>query len=313
MTATINDAAAQASWPLVEAACRTAGLDPAGAEPVRIADHAIWAIPGEVVVRVTRPGRRAAAHDELRTARWLADHGVLAVHPALDTAVDLPQDRAATFWRRLPNHTVGHHEDVARLLRQLHHLPVPAHLAPLDDPARKARVRLEAVQHNGVVSEADMGWLVAYADDLADAWHTLAPGRAPAPLHGDAWAGNVARTSDGRAFLLDLDSAAVGPPEWDLTSTAVKVTTTATIAMPEYERFVAAYGGYDVRTYGGFEVMRGIRELRMVTYAIQTATDHPHTVPEARHRVACLRGFNGPRPWTWTAVPHPPGSPGPIV
>ncbi|MFD9562155.1 MvdC/MvdD family ATP grasp protein [Streptomyces sp. NPDC059994] len=132
-------------------------------------------------------------------------------------------------------------------------------------------------------------------------------------VDGRAWAGNIARTADGQFYLLDLDSAAVGPPEWDLTSTAVKVSTTATIPPGEYAQFVTAYGDTDVRDYDGFEVMRGIRELRMTTYAIQTAIDHPHTAPEAGHRVACLRGLNGPRPWTWTAVPHPPGSPGPTV
>ncbi|WNI21483.1 phosphotransferase [Streptomyces sp. ITFR-16] len=313
MTGTINDEAARATWPFVVAACHAAGLDPEGAEPVRIADHAIWAISGEVVVRLTRPGRRAAAHTELRTAQWLADHGVPAVRPALPGVVELPGERAATFWRRLPDHTPGRHEDVAGLLRLLHRLPLPDHLPPLADPAGRARARIEAVRHSSVIDHADMGRLADRADDLADAWRILAAGLSPAPLHGDAWAGNVARTADGRAFLLDLDSAAVGPPEWDLTSTAVKVSTTATIPPAEYERFVAAYGGYDVRTYDGFEVMRDIRELHMAVYAIQTAVDHPHTAPEARHRVACLRSLNGPRPWTWTAVPHPPGRPGPIV
>jgi hypothetical protein len=37
---------ARGTWPLVLDACRSAGLDPAGAEPVRIADNAIWSIPG---------------------------------------------------------------------------------------------------------------------------------------------------------------------------------------------------------------------------------------------------------------------------
>lgn len=261
MTVSSSDVAAQATWPLLVDACRNARLDPAGAEPVRIADNAIWSIPGNLIVRITRPGRRAAAHRELLTAQWLAEHGIPAVRPALPSAVDLPEDRAATFWEQLPDHTVGRHEDVARLLCLLHQLPAPEHLLALTDPAAKARIRLEAVHHAGVTSDGDMAWLVAYADELAAAWGSLPQGLAPAPLHGDAWAGNVARTHDGHAYLLDLDSAAVGPPEWDLTSTAVKVTTTATIPASEYERYVNAYGGYDVTMYEGFEVMRGIREL----------------------------------------------------
>ncbi|WP_369383207.1 phosphotransferase family protein [Streptomyces sp. cg36] len=310
---TSSDTAAQDTRPLVTQACRAAGLDPTGAEPVRIADNAIWSLPGRIVIRITRPGRRPAARRELLTAQWLAEHHLPAVRPAHPTAVDLPGNRAATFWEQLPEHTVGRHEDVARLLCRLHQLPAPAHLPTLADPATKARSRLETLPHHCVISEADMGWLLGYAEELADAWRSLDDGLAPTPLHGDAWAGNVARTPDGQCYLLDLDSAAVGPPEWDLTSTAVKVDTTATIPLHEYARFVTAYGGHDVRDYAGFPVMRGIRELRMTTYAIQTATDHPHTAVEARHRVACLRGRNGPRPWRWTAVPHPPGSPGPIV
>ncbi|GAA0612135.1 aminoglycoside phosphotransferase family protein [Streptomyces crystallinus] len=313
MTVTSSDAAAQHTRPLVAQACRAAGFDFSGAEPVRIADNAIWALPGHVVVRLTRPGRRQAAHRELLTAQWLADHHLPAVRPARATAIDLPGNRAATFWQQLPEHTMGRHEDVARLLRHLHSLPAPSHLTLMPNPAAKARTRLEAVRHNSVISEADMAWLLGYADELAEAWDRLDDGLAPTPLHGDAWAGNVARTLSGHCYLMDLDSAAIGPPEWDLTSTAVKVDTTATIPMGQYQNFVSAYGGHDVRDYDGFPVMRGIRELRMTTYAIQTATDHPHTAPEARHRVACLRGHNGPRPWTWTAVPHAPGNPGPIV
>ncbi|MFE5595929.1 phosphotransferase family protein [Streptomyces sp. NPDC056549] len=313
MTSTTNDPAIQPTWPHVVTACRAVGLNAAGAKPVRIADNAIWTLPGAIIVRITCPCRRAAAHREIITARWLADQAIPAPRPWLPMAVDLPENRAATFWHQLPDHTVGRCKDVATLLRQLHRLPAPGHLPFLVNPAREARARLEADQRSVIIPITDMTWLTSYADDLADAWDSLEDGVAHTPVHGDAWAGNVARTADGQAYLLDLDSVAVGPPEWDLTSTAVKVSTTGTLSLVEYEQFVSAYGGYDVRTYDGFEVMRRVRELLMTTFAIQTAADHPHTTDEARHRIACLRGLNGQRPWTWTAVPHPPGIPSPVV
>ncbi|PRY31701.1 phosphotransferase family enzyme [Umezawaea tangerina] len=43
-------------------------------------------------------------------------------------------------------------------------------------------------------------------------------------MHGDAWVGNVVATDDGQVVVLDLERCSVGPPEWDLVSTAIKYT-----------------------------------------------------------------------------------------
>ncbi|EFG03881.1 Hypothetical protein SCLAV_p0391 (plasmid) [Streptomyces clavuligerus] len=42
--------------------------------------------------------------------------------------------------------------------------------------------------------------------------------------------------------------------------------------------------------------------MRLVTFAFQTAAQNPDALPEAHHRLACLRGERGPRPWGWTPV-----------
>ncbi|MFI0743084.1 hypothetical protein ACH4PU_34175 [Streptomyces sp. NPDC021100] len=73
-------------------------------------------------------------------------------------------------------------------------------------------------------------------------------------------------------------------------------------AREQYGAFRRAYG-VDVTLWSGYPVLAGIRELRMVSFALQIADEHAHARAEAQHRVDCLRGRKGPRPWTWTAVP----------
>jgi hypothetical protein len=63
--------------------------------------------------------------------------------------------------------------------------------------------------------------------------------------------------------------------------------------------------GFDVTTWSGFSVLRDIRELRWTTFAAQHAASNPERyADQAAHRLACLRGERGPRPWSgWRAVP----------
>ena len=102
--------------------------------------------------------------------------------------------------------------------------------------------------------------------------------------------------------LLDLERFAYGPPEWDLASVAVNHTTFGNISTEEWANFTAHYG-QDVTMWAGFEVLRDVRELRKVTFAVQMAGQRADIAEQARYRLACLRGEHGPRPWSWTAVP----------
>lgn len=62
--------------------------------------------------------------------------------------------------------------------------------------------------------------------------------------------------------------------------------------------------GYDVTTWDGFEVLRDIRELRMTTMAARIGEQDPATRGQFAHRLVCLQGRNGPRPWDgWRTVP----------
>ncbi|WP_160050938.1 phosphotransferase enzyme family protein [Nocardiopsis sp. FR4] len=267
------------------------------ARPVRLGENAIFQF-ADTIVRISRPGQVKAAQREVDVARWLASAGVPAVRPLSVEQPILVEDRAVTFWELLPEHTPGTVTDVARLLRRLHSLPLPEHLElGTLDPFVRLRDRI--ADASGFFSTEDLNWLSCRLDHLEQAWDRLPEGQPQSVVHGDAWTGNVARCTDGTAVLLDLERCSVGPPEWDLVSTAMKTSTVTWLDQADYTRFVESYGGYDVVRWPGFTVMRDIRELRMTLYFAQHAA-RPSMRDQAQLRIDCLRGRRGNRPWPWT-------------
>lgn len=278
-------------------ACAQAGLNDAGTQVIRIGENAIFRLPGGVVVCIARPGQLAAAAKEVQIARWLAHHDVPAIR-AID-GVRQPREingRAVTFWEELPPHRHGTPPEVADALRRLHDLAVPTEftLAPLAPFTRLAQ-RIDAAT---TLPIADRSWLRDHLTELQHRYATLPEGLPCRVIHGDAWVGNIVTTDDGHTILLDLERCSIGPPEWDLVSTAVKHTSFAWVSTQDYQDFCRHYG-HDVTTWHGFELLRDIRELRMTCYLAQHATEHPCARSEAELRVACLRGNHGPRPWNW--------------
>ncbi|MET8571923.1 aminoglycoside phosphotransferase family protein [Streptomyces sp. NPDC004783] len=282
---------------ILEAACLAAGLDATDAKPIRIAENAIWRLTRGVVARIAQPGQSAAATREVQVARWLAAQGVPAVR-----ALDLEQPVAAkchpvTFWRELPPHEVGTVEDVVGLLKRLHALPKPdLRLGELNPFVRL----VERIDATSAISDDDRQWLHGRLKDLKAQWASRPKGLPECVVHGDAWVGNVARTEAG-PILLDFERASFGPPEWDLVSTAVKLTTTGAVSAEEYAEFCETYGT-DVTEWEGYELLAGARELRMTTYAVQHAATRPEWRREAQYRVDCLRGRAGAPPWRWKGI-----------
>ena len=281
---------------LLAPALRQAGIprSPEQARPIRLGENAILSLSG-LVARISRPGQARAAHREVAIARWLATQGLPVVTP-LD--VDQPiiiDNRAITFWEELPEHGPGTVEDVAHLLRTLHALPVPDHLnlGRLDPFVRLPQRIDDAVG----LSNADVVWLRGRLAELREEWKALPTGLRHTVVHGDAWTGNVARYARG-ALLLDLERCSVGPPEWDLVSTAMKTHSVPWLPESEYRRFVEVYGGDDVRAWLGFPTLRNIRELRMALYFVQHSS-RENMRTEAQLRIDCLRGRRGVRPWPW--------------
>ncbi|MGH3908532.1 MAG: phosphotransferase enzyme family protein [Pseudonocardiaceae bacterium] len=282
-------------------ACTRVGLDPGQAQPLRLGENAIFRLPEGIVIRIARPGQSNAAAREVQIARWLAHHGVPAVRviPGITQPVE-SGGRAVTFWEELPPHQHGTPTQIADMLRRLHALPRPTSftLAPLAPFVRLA----DRIDTATILTDADRAWLRKHLADLQDRCSAVPAGQPHCVIHGDAWAGNVVSTLDGRVVLLDLERCSIGPPEWDLVSTAIKHTSFAWLTAADYQQFCDRVG-HDVTTWDGFALLRDIRELRMTCYLAQHATEHPAARNEAKYRIACLRGTHGPRPWNWTPAP----------
>ncbi|MFF3934377.1 aminoglycoside phosphotransferase family protein [Streptomyces hirsutus] len=282
----------------LEQACVAVGLDPSGAEPVRLAENQMWRLPGQrVMVRIARRGQTTAALREVRVARWLAENHMPAVRLA---AVGQPVEaggRPVTFWEELPPHEHGSHTEVAQLLKRLHALPAPDLELGYLDPFVRISERLQAAT---TLAGTDREWLRGLHQELVTAWAERPHGHPDCAVHGDAWPGNLIRTAGG-PLMIDLERFSLGPPEWDLVSTAVRARTTGAITLAEYDEFCAAYG-YDVTAWAGYPTLAGARELRMVTYAAQHAASNPEWAGQAQYRVDCLRGRRGPRPWNWKGI-----------
>ncbi|GAA5071863.1 aminoglycoside phosphotransferase (APT) family kinase protein [Thermocatellispora tengchongensis] len=286
---------------VLDEAGRRAGLDVAGAELVRLGENALYRLPGGIIARITRAGQAAAAAREVAVARWLEASQVPAVR--VWSGVEQPvavDGRAVTWWRELPPHRPGTAYQVATALRRLHDLPPPA---GIDIGRLDPFVRLtERIDRAVTLDEADRRWMRRHLEELEARYLELPPGLPECVVHGDAWIGNVVSTADGEVVLLDLERCSIGPPEWDLVSTAVKALTIAGITREDYEVFVQAYG-HDVTAWAGFTTMRDIREFRMTCMAAQVAAENPARQDEVVLRLACLRGERGPRPWPWQPVP----------
>ncbi|MEU9699520.1 aminoglycoside phosphotransferase family protein [Streptomyces sp. NPDC047981] len=294
----MTTSAAAPARQVLEQACAAAGLDTGEAEPLRLAENQIWRLPGQrVIVRIARAGQGAATAREVRVARWLAEEAVAAVRLFDVEQPVIAGGRPVTFWVELPPHEHGSVEDVARLLSQLHSLPAPDIDLGYLDPFVRVSERLQAAT---TISSDDKKWLHGLHRDLAAAWAERPSGLPDRAVHGDAWPGNIVRTVDG-VLMMDLERFSMGPPEWDLVSTAVRAMTTGAVSRREYDRFCAVYG-YDVTEWEGYSVLARARELRMVTYAAQHAASHVEWRGQAQHRIDCLRGRSGPRPWSWKGI-----------
>nr|BFF01849.1 aminoglycoside phosphotransferase family protein [Streptoalloteichus tenebrarius] len=209
--------------------------------------------------------------------------------------------RAVTFWHELPPHTEGTWHDTAIVLRKLHSLPPPD---TFELPQLSPFVRLtERIEGAHFLSPDDRAWMLERLADLRRRYAALPPGLPITVVHGDAWGGNIAVTPDGRRILHDFERCSLGPPEWDSIHSAIKHSSFGWAPPEEYADYVTVYG-YDVTEWAGFATLRDIREFRMTCMAVQVATEEPRVRDQALHRLACIRGERGPRPWSgWRGVP----------
>lgn len=283
----------------LQAACSAAGINAAGATLIRASENTLYRLPGGIVARVSRPGQQAVAAKEAAVSRWLdsIEFPVIQLVAGVDQPVNA-DGRAVTFWRELPSHVFGSPVEIGRILRRLHALTVPAHLAlPRLNPLVRLAERVAAAR---LLDDSNREWLLARVDKLTAAWANLPAGLPWCAVHGDAWGGNIVSTG-ADVVMLDLERFAYGPPEWDLTAIAVDHESYADISAEDWRAVCDGYG-LDVMTWPGYRTLRAIRELRKVTFAFQIADENPTQTEQARYRLSCIQGHEGPRPWDWIGV-----------
>jgi hypothetical protein len=253
---------------------------------LRDVNNAVFELVGDpVVIRlVTLPSYVSRAELAVAGATVFAEHGVPAIRllPGVCQPVRVGE-QVATVWQAVPSSgPPPSGADLARLLRAVHAVSLACRL-PGWDPLTDFDNR---VRHTAMMAAADREFLLRRSAELATAVTELQFVFSTAVLHGDAHLGNIIPGPDG-PVLCDFDSCAIGPPEWDLTPVTV-----GDIRFPRpaahLRDFTATYG-FDVRDWEGFEVLHGIRDLKLIAGVFPRAGSPPAVRAEFARRMASLR------------------------
>jgi hypothetical protein len=276
--------------------CTELGLDPAGARLLRNVNNAVFRLARDpVVVRlVTLPSYVPRAELAVAAATVFAEHDV----PAIRLLPGIPQpvrvaEHVATVWQAVP--PTGPRPggaDLARLLRAVHAVPPPRQGLPDWDPLTDFDNRV----WDTTMTRADRAFLLHRSAELATAAAELPFALPRAVLHGDAHVGNIIPGPRG-PVLCDFDSCSLGPPEWDLTPIAVADVRFSRPAA-HLRDFIATYG-FDVRDWEGFEVLQGIRDLKLIAGVFPRPGSPPAVAAEFDRRMASLRAGRRSERW-WT-------------
>jgi aminoglycoside phosphotransferase (APT) family kinase protein len=275
--------------PVLDEACRKAGLDAEGASLMRFGENALYRLTSApVVVRIARGmDYWESVTKEVNVARWLAD----LVFPAAELFEVNGQPievsgHPVTFWRFIPG-TVAMPSDVGslgELLREFHRLPSPTDFElPVVDILARVEPRLEKAP----VPDDDKRMLLDRCEELREQLASLEFPLAPTVIHGDAHIKNVMLEA-GRTLLIDFESVAWGQPEWDLSMTATEYVTAGWWTGNQYAEFTDAYG-FDVTAWSGFPTLRATHEIKMTTWIMQNVDQSPDIAEEYRRRIHTIR------------------------
>ncbi|MFD7552207.1 phosphotransferase family protein [Streptomyces sp. NPDC059816] len=243
---------------------------------------------GPIVLKIARKGTPAATVERtVALVRWLQSHDfpTVPLHPG-PQPLDLDHGALATVWIHYPQPpepvTAA---DLAAPLAALHRLPAPPiPVRPLDNLAAIHR-SLAAIS---ALDAADLAFLTTRADRLEHQLQQVKYALAPGVVQGDPQHRNALHdTAGGRTVLCDWDTIAHGQPEWDLATVEVHCRRFGHGAR-HWSDFTAAYG-LDITTWPGYETLRDIRELRMITTNARKAAHTPGTISEVQRRIKGLR------------------------
>ncbi|PZG15151.1 aminoglycoside phosphotransferase family protein [Micromonospora craterilacus] len=278
----------------VKSAATGVGVPAQDATVVRVGENGVVLLPSaNVLARVVpRAARDSDPGRELKVAAWLAARQVPVVHPVRPTPIIVGQ-YVVSLWEYLPGSRSADLVTLAERLRQLHRVPVPTGFLPCLSPFDKFEERLET---GAGLDVSDRVFLRRLRDDLSTRWVTAEFTLGDAVLHGDAHMENLLVATDGREAFVDLETVCVGPPEWDLTLTALYYEC-GWFSAKEYVDFAQTYG-FDVRSSPSWRVLRTIRMLRMTLWLAQSAGNEPSRQHQLRHRIDTLRDGTAPAGWT---------------
>ncbi len=314
------------AWSIVREICTVLGLDDQDAEVIKITANAVFRLPRSgVIIRISgSPAMAYRACKVVQVARWLARHDVPAVRLAPGLPAPLHIDgTVATLWidalagprpaeprdqsllerqppagarglvararRSAPGEPVRTSgpptaSDLAAVLRLIHALPLPIVALPNWDPLDDVRRRLADAEG---LADIDRIFLQRMADRLEAALEDVTYELPAGIVHGDAHLGNLIRSPDGRVLACDFDATCYGPTEWDLVPLAVG--RLRFDYPPERHALLASEYGFDVTHWSGFEVLRAVRELKLVTSVVPILTSNPRVAAQFAVRLASLR------------------------
>ncbi|GIJ13297.1 phosphotransferase enzyme family protein [Micromonospora andamanensis] len=278
----------------VTLAATRAGVAAHDATVVRVGENGMVLLPRSGVLARVVP-RAASGSDprrEIDVAIWLASCQVPVVRPAQQEVIIVEQ-YVVSLWEHLADSRPADLVTLAKCLRRLHAVAIPADLLPSLSPFDKFEERLET----GVgLDNSDRIFLRQLRDQLSARWATAELTLGEAVLHGDAHMENLLVTAGGREAFVDLETVCIGPPEWDLTLTALYYEC-GWFPANEYVDFVEAYG-FDVRLSPSWPELRLARMLRMTLWLAQSADNDPQRLRQLRHRIDTLRDGTAPSGWT---------------
>lgn len=278
----------------VTSAATRAGIPAHDAAVVRIGENGVVLLPtARMLARVIpRTTNGSDPRHEIEVANWLASQQVPVVRPARPEPIIIGQ-YVVSLWEYLSDSRPADLVTLARCLRQLHRVPPPAGLLPRLSPFDTFEERLETAAG---LSTDDRIFLRELRDDLARQWTGASFAHSDVVLHGDAHMENLLVTADGQQAFVDLETVCVGPPEWDLTLTALYYEC-GWFSTQQYTDFAQTYGS-DVRHNPAWPVLRLIRMLRMTLWLTHSAEHDPQRRRQLRHRLDTLRDRTAPAGWT---------------
>jgi len=277
-------------------ACQRAGIDARSVELIRMGSNAVFRIGEDLIARVAPSARLFSnAEKQIVVARWLQ----CVDYPATRaTAIDQPielADRVVTFWKSISQEAVyAPIHDVAQLIKRLHVLPAPMHIA-LPELRPFGEVEDKLPQFVGL-PPADAQFLRKRIEWARETFPALPFALPRGHIHGDANVGNVLCDDHGQAVLIDLDSFAVGGREWDLIQTALFFDRLGWHTEAEYGEFVEVYG-YDITQWAAYSDLADMREIAMTLWIAKKASSSPESAAEAVKRIEAIRSGGSRRDW----------------